>query len=119
MQAFGQQKLNFILSDFVTECKAVFNDTLSDVLLFGSYARGDHNEESDIDVMVILDVSDGDVRKGRRDICRIAAMLEIKYSVTISPVLYGREEYNKRKAFGFCKNVDTEGVSQYAGQAYA
>ena len=118
MQNLKQQKLNTVLSDFVAECRNAFNDKLSEVRLFGSYARGDNYEESDIDIMVILNMSDTEVRKGRHDVCRIAAMLELKYCVTISPVLYGKEEYDARKKFGFCKNVETEGVSQYAGQAY-
>ena len=119
MQTLEQKKLNTVLSDFVVECRTAFSEKLCAVRLFGSYARGDHNEESDIDVMVILDVSVAEVRKYRRDICRIAAKLELIYNVTISPVLYGKEEYDSRKAFGFCKNVAAEGVSQYVGQAYA
>jgi predicted nucleotidyltransferase len=108
-----------VLDDFIAECRTVFNEKLYDVRLFGSYARGDHNEESDVDVMVILDVNVNDVRKFRYDICRIAAKLELKYNVTISPVLYGKEEYDSRKTFGFCRNVEAEGVSQYVRQAYA
>ena len=119
MEVFEQNKLNVVLNSFVTECRFVFNDKLIDVRLFGSYARGDYNDDSDIDVMVILDMSDTGIRKSRHDICRIAAMLELQYNVTISPVLYGKEEYASRKSFGFCKNVEREGVSQYAGQAYA
>ena len=112
MQTLEQIKLNTVLSDFVDECRIVFNEKLCDVRVFGSYARGDYNEESDIDVMVILDVSIVEVRKYRHDICRIAATLELKHNVTISPVLYGKEEYDSRKTFGFCKNVEAEGVSQ-------
>jgi len=119
MQILEQDNLNTVLSDFVAECRTVFDEKLCDVRLFGSYARGDHNEDSDIDVLVILDVGATEVRRFRHDICRIAATLELKYSVAISPVLYGKEEYDSRKKFGFCKNVEAEGVSQYVGQAYA
>ena len=119
MQTLEQQKLNTVLSDFVTECRTAFNEKLFDVRLFGSYARGDYNEESDIDIMVILDVSVAEVRKSRHEICRIAAALELKYNATITPVLYGKDEYNTRKTFGFCKNVEAEGVSQYVGQSHA
>ena len=119
MKSIEQQKLRTVLNDFVAECRNTFSDKLCDVRLFGSYARGDHNEESDIDIMVILNMGDAEVRKDRQDVCRIAAMLELKHRVTISPVLYGKEEYDARKTFGFCKNVDKEGVSQYAGQSYA
>ena len=119
MQTFEHQKLNPVLRDFVAECRTAFNEKLFDIRLFGSYARGDHNEESDIDIMVILDTSIAEVRKKRHDICRIAAMLELKYHVTISPVLYSKDEYDTRKTFGFCKNVEMEGVSQYIGQFHA
>ena len=51
MQALEQQKLNTVLSEFVADCKSVFGDKLCDVRLFGSYARGDHNEDSDIDII--------------------------------------------------------------------
>ena len=119
MQDLERQKLKTVLNDFVAECRIAFCEKLSDVRLFGSYARGDHNEDSDIDVMVILDMGDTEVRRSRHDVCRIAAMLELKYNVTISPVLYSEDEYNVRKSFGFCRNVETEGVSQCVGQSYA
>jgi len=119
MQTLRQKKLNTVLSDFVAECRAAFNEKLYDVRLFGSYARSDYNEESDIDVMVILNVSATEVRRFRHDICRITVALELKHNATISPVLYGKEEYDSRKTFGFCKNVEVEGVSQNVRQAYA
>ena len=119
MQALEQEKLDIILKDFIFECKTTFKDLLYDVRLFGSYARGDYNKDSDIDVMVILDMDEINVKKSRHEVSRIAAMLELKYNVYLSPVIYGKDEYNTRKSFGFCKNVDKEGVSRYAGQAYA
>ena len=115
MQELDQQKLKAVLNDFVTECRTAFNDKLCDVRLFGSYARGDYDEESDIDLMVIIDMRNADGKKSRYDICRIAAKLELKYNVTISPILYGKEEYDMRKSFGFCRNVESEGVSQCVG----
>ncbi|MDR2570694.1 MAG: nucleotidyltransferase domain-containing protein [Oscillospiraceae bacterium] len=117
MQTLDRQRLNTILNNFVVECKTTFGDNLCGVRLFGSYARGDDNEDSDIDIMVILDIND-DARKNRNDICRIAAILELKYHISISPVLYSKEEYDIRKVFGFCRNVEKEGVNQYVRQAY-
>ena len=119
MQTLEQRELRIVMDDFVVECLKVFSNKLSDVRLFGSYARGDSNEDSDIDVMVILDMSDKEVRRSRLSICSIAAALELKYNVTISPVLYGKDEYDSRKTFGFCRNVEMEGVSQCVGQSFA
>lgn len=116
MQALSQQKLNTVLTEFVAECKSVFGDKLHDVRLFGSYARGDYDDDSDIDIMVIFDLSNDEVRKCFDDVCHIASELDLKYIVTVSPVLKSKSEYDLRKhGYGFCRNVEMEGVSKYAG----
>lgn len=40
--------------EFVQAVKAEFQDNLSDILVFGSWARGDADEQSDVDLLVIL-----------------------------------------------------------------
>lgn len=47
--------LNDYLQKLITECKAVFGERLLYVGLQGSYLRGEANENSDIDIMVLLD----------------------------------------------------------------
>ena len=43
-----------VIKDFTETMKNHYGDRLSKIILYGSYARGDFNEESDIDFMVIL-----------------------------------------------------------------
>jgi len=43
-----------ILQEFKERLKAVYKDNLKEVILFGSMARNDFTEESDIDVLVVL-----------------------------------------------------------------
>ena len=115
MQALEQQQLNIIMNTFIAECKALFGDMLSDVRLFGSYARGDDSAESDVDIMVILDMSDNEVRKCLDSVCHIASELDLIYHTSIMPVLQSKSEYELRKySYGFYKNVETEGISMYA-----
>jgi uncharacterized protein len=40
-------------------------EKLEKVILFGSYARGDYDEESDIDIMVIADIALGEANETR------------------------------------------------------
>jgi len=114
MKTIDKKNLDKILNDFISECCIAFGKKLYDVRLFGSYARGDYQDYSDIDLMVILYENDYEDKKSCNEVCRIASMLDLKYNVTISPVIYEKEVYNTQKVFGFCKNVDIEGVSLYA-----
>jgi len=114
MHALAPQQLDSVMNAFVTECKNLFGEKLSDVLLFGSYARGDYHEESDIDVMILLDMSTEEVGKQFDGICKIASDIDLAHNVNLIPMLRSKNDYEYRKVFGFYRNVDAEGVSQYA-----
>ena len=117
MQVLVQNKLNTVMNAFVAGCKELFGDKLSDVRLFGSYARGDYAGDSDIDIMVILDMNEDDVRKSLSSVCRIASDIDLEYNTHIIPILQNMREYELHKeTYGFFRNVEREGVSHYAQQ---
>jgi predicted nucleotidyltransferase len=114
----GKTGMQRVMNTFTNECKALFGDKLLDVLLYGSYARGDFNEDSDIDVMVILDMDDSEARKYLGKICEIAFEAEAgaEYDMLISPVIQSKYAFDKYKELpGFQNNVMREGVSMVVG----
>jgi len=56
------EKLQNIMNIFAAECKALFGGKLCDLRLFGSYARGDYDEESDIDILIVLDMDEIEIK---------------------------------------------------------
>jgi len=104
-----------IMSAFTDECRVLFGDRLNDIRLFGSYARGDFNDDSDIDVMVIVDMDYSEARKYLERVCEIAFEIDSDSHTIISPIIRSRRDYEIRKKLpGFYRNVETEGVSMYA-----
>lgn len=45
--------LKEILSKIYTEVRRIIDNGVSDIILYGSYARGDFDNESDIDIAVV------------------------------------------------------------------
>lgn len=45
---------------FRNDLRAEYGDRIRDLRLYGSKARGDDHDESDIDILVLLDVSDSE-----------------------------------------------------------
>jgi len=77
------------------ELRAAYGGRLVDLYLFGSRARGDHDPDSDVDVLIILDEIDSyavDLRLSGE----AASRLSLEAGVTISRLLATRESWVRR-----------------------
>ena len=107
-------KLKIVMNEFSADCRSLLGDKLAEVRLYGSYARGDYDEESDIDVMLFFNTDKTEAKKYTSEVCRIASEIDIKYDVFISPTLQSKSFFEANKSIsGFYKNVEREGVSFY------
>ena len=50
-----------IIDEFIIEINKILGKRLKKVILYGSYARGDFNEDSDIDIMILTDLMDNEM----------------------------------------------------------
>lgn len=86
----------------------LYSQRLKAVYLFGSYARGDYDQNSDLDVMIVLDSY-----KSYWDelVCsaELASDLSLEYEVTISRTIMTEEQW-KTGELPVLKNVRAEGV---------
>ena len=56
------QVLNEILKKYVEDVHEIYGEKLKTIILYGSYARGDFRPDSDIDIMILVDLSDDEIR---------------------------------------------------------
>jgi len=61
----------------------IYGDKLKAVYLYGSYARGDYREGSDVDVMILLN-DYKDYWKEQSKISHLASDVSLEYDVTVS-----------------------------------
>lgn len=103
----GKQELRSIIQEFKDEIRKVVGSNLKRVLLFGSYARGDAEEGSDIDLLLIFE---SEVRSDTmRKIRALSNSLSLKYDVVISEFLFTEDDFKKYKT-PFLLNVKKEGI---------
>ena len=106
-----KNELDYVLNNFVVQVKKQFGDNLKDVILYGSYARGDYNAESDVDVMIIADIEETEVMKHMYAIGEYLGEVLIDHDVVISPVVESYNRYQEYKdVIPFLKNVQKEGI---------
>ena len=84
------------------------------MILYGSAARGTDTDESDIDVMVLVDGNNQELRLFEDKLSDISTDLSIKYSKVFSIIDISYQEYiNWVKILLFYRNVSEEGVVLY------
>ena len=79
----GNQAIAF-LGEVYNECHSLFGDSMKDAYLYGSYARGDYHEESDIDILLTVNLEQAAISELRNEVGMIAGNLSLKYDVTVS-----------------------------------
>ncbi len=104
-------KIDSVIKKFIAQLSELLGSRLKKVILYGSYARGDYDKNSDIDIMILTDFSDDEIIEYRKKIIDLACDLEMENDVMISPLLKNIDKYNKRvDVIPFYYNVQKEGV---------
>lgn len=109
------EQLQDLLQIFHNNMKALFGNKLKQVILFGSYARGDYDNESDVDIMVMVDMEKKELCQYYKEVSRITANTDLGFNVVISPMIKSYSEYIKYKGVTpFLQNIEREGVIIHA-----
>lgn len=105
------------IHEFINKIQEILGKRLKKVILYGSYARGDYNKKSDVDIMILTDLSFEEIESYRDKISDVAYDIELNTGIIISPIIKNIEKYNSRINFvPFYKNVEKEGVVLVNGQ---
>ena len=76
-----------IMQEVFHACQPILGHDLKEAYLYGSYARGDYHPESDIDIMLTVDLPAEMIPSHRRAVARVTSDLSLKHDITVSVTL--------------------------------
>lgn len=102
------KKINNILKEFKAEVEKLYGKRLKNILLYGSWARGEATDNSDIDLVVVLE---GDIKPGKEidRMIDIITEINLKHQVLISVYPVSEKDYLELKS-PILLNIRKEGV---------
>ena len=107
-------KLESLLSETAAGLRDIFGDKLDSVILYGSYARGDYDEESDVDVMAKLYLTADEIRPYRPRVSELAFEIGLEYDILLSIKLQDKAMFDRYfDAIPYYRNVAKDGVLVY------
>ena len=109
------EKYQKSVNEFVKRTLEKYGDKIDSIILFGSVARGEAKEDSDVDILVIGDVS-------VEELVDISFPILLEHGKLISAKNVKREHFNflVREEYSFAMNILREGIILYErmGEAF-
>lgn len=106
-----EEKIREVVDKFAQEAKKIYGTKLQEIILYGSCARGDFDSDSDIDILILLNVPPDSIGSERKRILDISDQLDLDYDVVLAPVIQNYALYQKYIPVSvFYQNVEREGV---------
>ena len=102
-----------IIDEFIENVNKILENRVKKIILYGSYARGDYNNSSDIDIMILTDLQDEELIQYRDKVWDFAYDVEWEnnFDITLSPLVKNIDRFNYwLNAMPFYMNVQKEGV---------
>ena len=103
-------ELQSLLYCLKTGLKSLYGPRLKGLYLYGSYARGEQKEDSDLDILVVLDRIEhyaGEVDHSGQ----LASDLSLKYGVSISRVFVAENDWQQKQDSFFLDHVRQEAIA--------
>jgi len=103
------QAVENIIKSFSDETKKLLRDNLVAEYLFGSMARNEAGEDSDIDILIIVKHFDYQIRK---ELSRLSSKYSISNGVCISPIIKDVNVWERNEFYQtlFYREIQRDGV---------
>lgn len=110
----SEKELQTVTQSVIQASKELFADKINRIILYGSYARGDFNMESDVDILIILNGSQENVGLYRKEVNKIASRISLANDIEVSLLLIDQQSFEERiDVLPFYQNVMREGIALY------
>ncbi|WP_283680590.1 nucleotidyltransferase domain-containing protein [Parablautia sp. Marseille-Q6255] len=106
-----KNELSDIIQKLTQIYRTVYGGNLVEVILYGSYARGDYNNDSDVDIVAIVRGERETLQEQLKQVWDASCELELEYNTILSPTVIPYEEFKRyQEDLPYYRNIVKEGV---------
>lgn len=87
------QSVSDALQEYIRGLHNIYGSVIEKIILYGSYARGDFNYSSDVDILVLVNMDDDEIRNKKTELANFTFDVEMECGVVFSPVVANVKMY--------------------------
>lgn len=108
------QIMQDLIDRYVEEVKKIYGHHVRQIILYGSYARGDFRSDSDVDIMILVDMTDLELKAYSQQLSYMTYDFNLDHDLDIKPIVKSEQHFNKWILnYPFYSNIHKEGVVLY------
>lgn len=108
------QIMQSLMERYISEIKKIYGLHLREIILYGSYARGDFKKDSDVDIMILLNISELELKAYSQQLSYMTYDFNLDNEVDIKPIAKSEAHFRKwSENYPFYANIQREGVILY------
>lgn len=103
-----------LIRQYVSAIRDIYGEHIEQIILYGSYARGDFRKDSDIDIMVLVDLQETQIEAYSDKLSELGFEYNVNHNIWFMPVVKNVQQFSKWCAvYPFYSNVVKEGIILY------
>lgn len=76
-----------LINQYVSAIRNIFGKHIKQVILYGSYARGDFHKDSDIDIMVLVDLPNDKIESYSDTLSELGFEYNVRHDMWFMPIV--------------------------------
>lgn len=103
-----------LLGNYISAVQNIYGEHLKKIVLYGSYARGDFTNDSDVDIMLLVDLPEDELDTFSDQLSELGFEHNVNHGIWFMPVVKNEGHFRYWcEAYPFYNNVAKEGISLY------
>ena len=100
-----------IMQEVFRSCNDLLGGRLDSGYLYGSYARGDYDQDSDVDIFLTANMTNDELSSYNSAIAHVASKMSLEHDVTVSIIVDPASQFHRyQNALPYYRNIVNEGV---------
>ncbi len=108
------QTMQHLIDKYVSALRKIYGDHIQQIILYGSYARGDFTKDSDVDIMILVDLPEDQIDRYADYVSEVGFDYNVDYDVWFMPIVKNIDHFKYwSQVYPFYSNIEKEGVTLY------